>query len=161
VRTRVAAGTKRRAVLAGASLVLAGLGGPLDEAAAQEVRGWSSTSFQLVELRPLERRSFGPETLEAGPDGRLLFDGIPVDCVPEVECVLFLPGEVEAATVGTQDIGFTAWDLGVEGLSVTGLLRGRSDLGSDFVWPRSDDAFDALLAYAELSRDRFRVRLGR
>lgn len=161
MRTGVAAGTRLGGAVAGACVVLAGLGAALDEAAAQEVRGWSSTSFQLVELRPLERRSFDPETLELGPDGRLLFDGIPVDCVPEVECVLFLPGEVEAATVGTQDVGFTAWDLGVKGLSVTGLLRGRSDLGSEFVWPRSDDAFDALLAYAELARDHFRVRLGR
>lgn len=130
-------------------------------AAAQEVRGWTTSSFQLVELRPLQRISLDPATLERDDAGNFLFGGEVVDCTPGIECVVFLPDRVEVATVGTQDLGFTAWDLGLRGLSATGLLRLRTGFGSDFVWPRSDDDFDALLAYAELARDRFRVRVGR
>ena len=65
-----------------AAVALVGFGPLAGGGAAQEIRGWTSTSFQLVELRPLERRSFDPETLEVGPDGRLLFEGTPVDCAP-------------------------------------------------------------------------------
>jgi hypothetical protein len=44
---------------------------------------------------------------------------------------------------------------------VTAAVRGRAHLNGAFVWPRSEDRFDAMLAYAEYDRERFRVRLGR
>jgi hypothetical protein len=44
---------------------------------------------------------------------------------------------------------------------VTAALRARADVSGDFIWPRSDDHFDAILAYAEYDREPFRVRLGR
>jgi hypothetical protein len=60
----------------------------------------------------------------------------------------------------TQDVRFTAWGLGARGLSATAFFRVRLQAG-DFVWPRSDDNFDALIAYVEYDRAPFRARLGR
>jgi hypothetical protein len=68
---------------------------------------------------------------------------------------------VEHAVLATQDVGLTTWGWGVQGLSFTALLRGRADLGGTLAWPRSDDRFDAILAYAELNRGDFRARVGR
>jgi hypothetical protein len=51
--------------------------------------------------------------------------------------------------------------MGVEGLSATLVLRGRTHLDGDFHFPRSDDHVEAILGYAELVRGVFRVRAGR
>lgn len=106
---------------------------------AQTVRGWATTSVRAVEMRPLEPTPGG--------------------CVPDVAC--YPPGAQQLWTLGTQDVSLTAWGFGLSGLSATTLLRGRTRLGGDFVWPRSDDPFDALLAYAQLARGPWNVRLGR
>ena len=132
-----ARGGGRFAVVSVASAIVASASAsPL---AAQGVRGWTGTTVQGVELRPLE----------AAADG----------CVPGEPC--YLPGGEELSVVGTQDVSLTAWGFGVQGLSATMFLRGRADLGSELVWPRSDDPFDALLAYAQLVRGGWTVRLGR
>jgi hypothetical protein len=55
----------------------------------------------------------------------------------------------------------SGWGFG-RGVRVYAHLRARTDLGgADEIWPRADDAFDALAAYVELERERFRVRVGR
>jgi hypothetical protein len=69
-------------------------------------------------------------------------------------------GEVRTLAA-TQDLGLTVWGLGLEGLSVTALVRARARAGGDVVWPRSDDEFDAQLGYAQLQRGPLRVRAGR
>ena len=61
----------------------------------------------------------------------------------------------------TQDVAFTSWGFGVEGLSATVRLRGRQEIGDEFVWPRADDPLDLIVGYAQLNRDVFRIRLGR
>ncbi|MBI1722940.1 MAG: hypothetical protein HYR48_03405 [Gemmatimonadetes bacterium] len=61
----------------------------------------------------------------------------------------------------TQEVELSAWGLGVPGLRGYALLRGRAALGSELVWPRSDDHFDALYAFVELERPRYRLRGGR
>lgn len=103
------------------------------------MRGWAGTTIQAVEMRPLA----------ADPAG----------CEPGVAC--YRPISEQTSVVGTQDVSLTAWGFGVRGLSATMYLRGRADMGSDFVWPRSDDHFDALLAYAQWQRSDWSVRLGR
>lgn len=129
-------------------------------AGAQDLRGWATSTFRFLELRPLERVVVDPALLvEEG--GQFFLDGEPVACGAAENCVLYRPAGVDGATVGTQDVGLTAWDLGTQGLSVTALLRGRARFGGDFVWPRSEDDLDALLLYAQLTRDRWRFRLGR
>jgi len=47
------------------------------------------------------------------------------------------------------------------GLRAYALVRFRGALGSELVWPRYDDHFDALLAFVELERERWRLRAGR
>jgi hypothetical protein len=69
--------------------------------------------------------------------------------------------EVEHAIALVQDVDFTAWGLGVPGLSATAALRARAHVDGEFTWPRSNDAFDAIALYAEYDREPFRVRLGR
>ncbi len=67
----------------------------------------------------------------------------------------------ESAWVGTQDVGFTAWGFGLQGLSFTGLARARDRLSGDLAWPLADDPVDLMVAYAELQRGALRARLGR
>ncbi len=68
---------------------------------------------------------------------------------------------ISGATLGSQDVGFTAWGFGLTGLSVTGLARMRHDFSSELAWPRYDDQLDVILGYAELRRSALRIRLGR
>jgi hypothetical protein len=141
-------------------LLLAILLGPTG-AQGQEVRGTLQTHAQLTEFRPLAVDSIPRDQVEETPAGRFLFEGTPVYCVSRLVCIRYRSAGVEAGTAVTQHGSFAAWDLGVQGLSVvaSGRLRGR--FGGDMVWPRSDDAFDLVQGYAELVRDRYRVRLGR
>lgn len=106
---------------------------------AQSVRGWVASTVQMVELRPIA-------PLEDG-------------CVPDVPCYAALAEERSFAA--TQDVSLTAWGLGLQGLSTTLMLRGRARLGSELVWPRTDDRFDAILAYAQLVRGPLTMRAGR
>lgn len=136
---------------------LLALAGPAD---AQDLRGRLVTSARYVQIRPLDLDSVALASTVPDPDGGRLFEGRPVACVGET-CTYYRSEDPEHAVVLTEDLSFTAWGLGMEGLSATVLLRGRLDAGGTFEWPRSDDPFDAILAYAELSRADYRLRLGR
>ena len=129
-------------------------------ATAQGVRGTATTMARYVEIRPVEHDTIAFDQVEALPDGTFRFDGLPISCIPQLHCIRYVAADRQGAVLLTQDVGVTAWGLGVEGLSATVQLRARADLG-DFTWPRSDDAFDAILAYAELLRGDFRFRAGR
>jgi hypothetical protein len=141
------------------TLCLAGAGAV--ELEGQGFRGSATTTARYIELRPIRQDTVSRSRVTEGADGRLTFDGIPVSCVEGLGCVFYRSTEVQHAIAATQDVQFTAWGLGVQGLSVTSMLRARLDAGGDFVWPRSDDHFDAILAYAELNRGIVRARLGR
>ena len=67
----------------------------------------------------------------------------------------------QRSVAGTQDLSLTFWGLGLQGLSFTTLIRGRARLGGDAIWPRTDDEFDAILAYAQLTKGPFQFRAGR
>lgn len=123
----------------GGLLAVACLGARVEALAGQSFRGWVGSTLQMVELRPLA-------PVEGG-------------CIPDVPCYEALAEERSFAA--TQDLSLTAWGFGVQGVSATVLLRGRARLGSELVWPRSDDAFDALLAYGQLVRNGLTVRVGR
>ena len=101
---------------------------------AQSLRGRSATTVGYAQLRPIRYDSAAGQ-YQAQP--------------------------VAYAAPLTQDVELVAWGLGVAGLRAYGLLRWRAALGSELVWPRSDDHFDALYAYLELERPRYRLRLGR
>ena len=151
----------RVAVLGAASLALAVPLSAPQRVAAQSYRGWTSTSIQLVELRPLGLDSVQRSDVVTDAEGRFLYEGNEVSCVLATVCTGYLPLDDEHTIAATQDLGLTLWGFGVEGLSVTAQLRARARSGGEVVWPHSDDEFDALLAYAQLQRGALRARLGR
>jgi hypothetical protein len=156
---RRAARTWRAAPLLSLTLVVLGiLPAP---ALGQGARGTATTTVRYISLRPIALDTV-PRSETVDVDGVPTFEGQPVTCLADGStCVLYRPLDVAHGVVATQDVSATAWGLGLEGLSATLLVRGRADLDGDFVWPRSDDHFDAVLAYAQLQRSHYRIRAGR
>lgn len=134
---------------------------PSSPAEAQGVRGWVGSTIQSVEVRPLGVDTVPLSAVTFTETGQGTSLGRPVDCSHGDFCTRYKVLPEVRATVGTQDLSLTAWGFGVQGLSFTTLLRARTDMGSDFAWPRANDDFDALLGYAQLTRGPVRVRVGR
>lgn len=130
-------------------------------ASGQAYRAWVGSSVQMAQLRPVGLDTIPASEVVAGSDGTFLHDGYPVQCVSSDVCTGYLPLSVERSVVATQDAGITFWGTGVSGLSGTALVRVRTDLGGGVAWPRSDDDFDAMLAYAQYVRGTLRARAGR
>lgn len=130
------------------------------DVAGQSYRGWVSSSVHMVELRPIGVDSVARSDVVDTGDGTFTFDGYSVSCGVAV-CSGLLPLPKRRSVLGTQDVGLTYWGLGVQGLSVTALVRLRADLGGDSTWPRYQDEFDAMLGYAQLVRGPVHVRAGR
>lgn len=107
-------------------------------ATAQQIRLRSTTTTQYAELRPLR-----PDSQSGDSATR------------------YVAGPKQSAAPLTQDLELSAWSFGMTGLRAYGLLRGRAALGSELVWPRSEDHFDALVAFFELERPAYRLRAGR
>ena len=128
-------------------------------ASAQSFRGTLSNVGRYIELRTITRDTVDRALVTTHPNGSMEFEGRPVFCLNQT-CTFYRPADVKHALLSTHDLSVTAWGFGVEGVSTTLLLRARTD-GGDFTWPRSDDAFDAILAYADFARERYRVRVGR
>lgn len=152
-------GSSARALLTGLLVLWAGTLVPT-EAAAQGVRGWTQTRARYIELQPLQldTADVGEVIFELG--GKARVNGRLIGCL-SAPCEYYRPAPTESAVVGTQDVGFTAWGLGLTGLSVTALVRGRDHLSGDLRWPLADDPFDVLVAYAEFRDGPVRVRAGR
>lgn len=150
-----------RALLPALGSLVAVVAAPLAHgpAAAQGVRGSLTTTARYFEFRPIARDTV-PRSDVTGEDGDFSFRGRPATCGPRI-CTVQRPGAVDDGVSLTQNLRATGWGFGVEGLSATVLLRSRFELGDEFVWPRSRDNVDAVLAYVQLVRDGFRVRLGR
>lgn len=127
----------------------------------QGLRGWVGTTVQMVELRPYGQDTVPRYGVVTDSLGRMWSGDRQVSCFAGDFCTAYVALAKDQLFAATQDVSFTAWGLGLEGLSFTALLRGRAHAGSDLLWPRSDDAFDAMLGYAQLQRGSFRFRLGR
>ncbi len=102
--------------------------------AAQSVRVHSTTTARYVELRPI---------------------------LWNADSAAYLPQSVQSAAPLTQDLEVNAWGFGVDGLRAYGLVRFRGSLGSELVWPRYGDHFDALALYLEYAHADYGLRLGR
>ncbi len=135
--------------------------GTPDNAAAQGLRGWVGSSIQMVEMRPLAMDTVPLSLAVIDRNGRAFVDGRVVSCVLPDACLGYRALEQVRTVAASQDLNLTAWGFGLRGLSFTTLLRTRQRGGSSLVWPRSDDAFDAMLAYAQLVHGNVRVRAGR
>jgi len=147
----------------GTVYVLIGLGGVVlpQAGAAQGVRGHLTTTARYIQMRPVQSDTIAFDAATQRPDGTYEYQGRRVHCVHGAVCVYYTAQPVEHSVTFSQDATATAWGLGLKGLSATVSLRARTNVGDGFVWPRSDDPFDAMLAYLELNRDSYRLRLGR
>ena len=124
--------TTLRGVLALTLLLLAA---PAQTLPAQSFRFRSVTTGRYVQLRPL--------VYDSSSDS-------------------FVAGDREYAAPVTEDVEVNMWGVGLPGLRAYGLFRFRGSVGgSELVWPRYDDHFDALWGFVELDRTTYRVRLGR
>ncbi|MCC7195087.1 MAG: hypothetical protein IT356_05975 [Gemmatimonadaceae bacterium] len=129
---------------------------------AQGVRISGVTSLQYVELRPFVTDSSPIAAVPGTGEWRESPGGVPVLCSAVSGYCRF---ERSGARVGAlpmlQDITVAGWGW-VQGLSFHADLRGRTQVGGDgFTWPRANDHFNVLDAYAELDRGNWRGRLGR
>lgn len=129
-------------------------------AAGQSFRGWLGTTVQAVELRPLGLDTI-PRSLVSSDGDDFFYQGRSVSCPSSLVCTDYIALDKDHVVAATQDLSLTAWGFGLEGLSFTTLLRARVDAGGGLTWPRSDDSFDAILAYAQLVRGRLQLRAGR
>jgi hypothetical protein len=119
------------------------------------------STVQMVELRPIGLDTVPMSEVVVTNSGRTLFGDRAAVCISGDLCTVYRTLPEVWAVAATQDVSLTGWGLGVQGLSVTTLLRARASLGSDFLWPRADDEFDLMLGYAQLHRGTMRFRLGR
>jgi hypothetical protein len=151
--------TRRRRVGVALAVLLTVSGSP-QAADAQALRGTSRTITRFVEMRPLGQDTVARSQVIEREGGALEYQGHPVSCRGDV-CTFYQSRPPRQGVVLTQEIGFTAWGLGIQGLSGTVLVRGREQLGGAFVPPRADERFEAVFAYAQLDRASFRIRAGR
>jgi hypothetical protein len=130
-------------------------------APAQEWRGRAFTRLEYVEARPLARDSV-PVTATMGEGRRRLVGDTVVSCpAGSAHCFFYRPEPTQSTTPLVQDLDLSGWGFGVEGLRVYLSVRGRVAFGGEAFWPRADDHFDVLAAYAELDRGGYRLRVGR
>lgn len=158
-RPRTSTGTLRVIALLGGAALASTIS--ISPVAAQGVRGTVQMFGRTVEMRPLLQDTVSIDLVEVDENGRLMFDGKPAYCTGGPTCDYWRSLPTETAAVLTADVSFTAWGLGIQGLSATGLFRVRGDAGADFVWPQSQNTFDAMLGYLQYVRGDFRIRGGR
>lgn len=129
---------------------------------SQEVRVTGVSVVRFVQLRPLESDSVPVETTRGSGLLRSTEDGVLVRCVTGDPFCHFLSTADPLSTVpASQDLYASAWGVG-RGIRGYAHLRARSVVaGESSLWPRSDDAFDALEAWVEFARPRYRLRGGR
>ncbi len=130
-------------------------------AGAQGMRGWATTTFQTVQLRPIAPDTMPESLVSIDAGGNATYQGQPVTCMADSLCVGYRALPVARTVEATEDLSLTAWGLGMQGLSITTMLRARTHDGSAFLWPMSDHPFDAILGYAQLVRGAWRIRAGR
>jgi hypothetical protein len=129
----------------------------------QGIRVRGVTTLRFFELRPFVDDSVPFSTTQPGAlEYRELADGRVVRCVDgDPFCRFKRAGGVANALPVVQDLQVSGWGLG-RGVSMHADLRFRGAMGSQpALWPRAQDAFDALSAYVELDRAHYSARLGR
>jgi hypothetical protein len=131
------------------------------QGAAQNVRVTGVTSMQYVQMRPLERDSLFSSYDPNGAEFRQLADGTPIHCGSTNYCYWYKSLGIATAAPLLQDLSFTSWGM-AQGMSIHADVRARTQLITDgFIYPRANDKFDLLDAYAEWQRSWGRARLGR
>ncbi len=129
---------------------------------AQSVRVTGSTRSHFVNMRPLVPDSVLATETRGSGTLRTTADGQVVRCLAGDRYCRFSRSVDAISTLPmTQDLRISSWGYG-QGVRLYAHLRGRGVVAEEqTIWPRADDAFDALVAYVELDRSSFRVRAGR
>lgn len=154
---RVARGA-RAAIAIAAALVPTTARRPL---AAQGVRVSGATVANYVELQPMVEDSV-PADLTTGA-GLVRQSALGTVSCPEpgAWCYFYRSRARQHTIPLAQDIELTGWGLG-RGVSVYAHVRARANGGGvSQLWARESDHFDALAAYVEVDRERWRARAGR
>lgn len=132
---------------------------------AQGLRISGVTTMQLIDLRPLAIDSLPASSVPGTGESRTTAAGVPAIC-PQTStfCQYERSSSRVSATPLLQDVTVAGWGW-MEGLSFQADLRARTQLGgngaSTFVFPRTNDHFDVVDAYAQLSRAAWQARIGR
>ncbi len=143
------------AIVAAWTVLPAGLAG-------QNVRITGVTSAQYVDLQPLRVDSIPASETTGSGILRRAPNGAVVRCLTGEEyCLLSGAAPSVYALPLLQDVSVSAWGLG-RGVRFYARVRGRASVSEESdLWPKANDAFDALVAYLELDRGNYRVRGGR
>src|SRR5690349_17376880 len=130
---------------------------------AQGIRISGVTTMQLVELRPLMIDSLPSSQVPGTGEIRTSADGVPAICPTSSPfCQFERSGNRFSVAPVLQDLTIAGWGL-AQGLSFHSDLRARTQIGSSgsFVFPRTNDHFDVVDAYAQLDRSDWSARVGR
>jgi len=135
--------------------------------AAQGIRVSGVTHVQVIELRPFSTDSVPASTIVGTGEWREGPFGVPAFCpAAGTHCQYTSAGQRLSVAPVMQELTVAGWGW-VEGLSFHADLRARTQMrgGSAFTFPRADDHFDVIDAFAELEREvrggSMRGRLGR
>ncbi|MCK5484007.1 MAG: hypothetical protein KAJ13_09885, partial [Gemmatimonadetes bacterium] len=111
-------------------------------AQAQGVRGDVRLNWGWMQLQPFAQDSLPEGDVSGSGLQRQLANGTVVSCIEGDFCRWYENnGQRQDIMPFTQDLRFAGW-TGVQGLSFHGQMRTR--LGSDDLWPRTDQEFDLL-----------------
>ena len=126
---------------------------------AQGVNGRARTYVNFLQVRELILDSVPAGTVPGNGPQRNLPDGTAASC-GELQCQYYRSGSNESVVPILQDIELNVWS-GVTGLRGYVHVRARSAQGDKKLWPRSEEAFEALAAYVEYTRSFYRLQAGR
>jgi hypothetical protein len=128
-------------------------------AQAQGIRGDVRLNWGWMQLQPFAQDSVPESDVSGSGLQRELANGTVVSCVEGNYCRWYEDnGQRQDIMPFTQDLRFAGW-TGVQGLSFHGQMRTR--LGSDDLWPRTDQKFDLLTGYLSFNRSAFQIKAGR
>ncbi len=125
----------------------------------QGIRGDVTLNWGWLQLRPFVRDSVPEDGVSGSGLQRQLPDGTTVTCIDGDFCRWYEDnGTRQDIAPFTQDLRFAGW-TGVQGLSFHGQMRTR--LGSDDLWPRTDQKFDLMSGYLSFNRSAYQIKAGR
>jgi len=130
-------------------------------AEAQGFRIAGSSLGNYVELRPVAPDSIA-DSLTTG-SGLVRQSAVGIVSCPEgqTRCYFYRSLDRTHTVPLTQDVEVTGWGFG-EGVSIYAHIRAAANAGgTDELWTRENDRFNALAAYVEVERDRWTARAGR
>jgi hypothetical protein len=128
-------------------------------ALAQGIRGDVTLNWGWMQLQPFSQDSVLEGDVAGTGLQRQLEDGTVVTCVDGDYCRWYENnGQRQDIMPFTQDLRFAGW-TGVQGLSFNGQMRSR--LGSDELWPRTEQKFDLLTGYLSFNRSAYQIKAGR